>query len=214
MTDAAEAPGTGTRPQSPGLRAVATRRLGDQAHVGSSCGASSCALMARAADLAATLGVCWHARSAQAAEWFQWRGPNRDGHLRGDRPAARSGRRPARRAGLARPPAPAPATPRSRRPDGRLYTLGARGDIEYVMAFDRATGKKLWETPNGRRFRNEHGRRTAQHADRRRRSAVRVRRQRRADVPRRRDRQEDLVGERRPEVRRQHTRTGATANRR
>jgi len=26
-----------------------------------------------------------------------------------------------------------------------------------VIAFDRATGRKLWETPNGRRFRNEQG---------------------------------------------------------
>ena len=25
------------------------------------------------------------------------------------------------------------------------------------MAFDRASGRKLWETPNGRRFRNEQG---------------------------------------------------------
>jgi outer membrane protein assembly factor BamB len=40
---------------------------------------------------------------------------------------------------------------------GRLYTIGARDDVEYVMAFDRATGRKLWETPNGRRFRNEQG---------------------------------------------------------
>jgi outer membrane protein assembly factor BamB len=35
--------------------------------------------------------------------------------------------------------------------------MGARQDVEYVMAFDRATGRKLWETPNGRRFRNEQG---------------------------------------------------------
>ena len=40
---------------------------------------------------------------------------------------------------------------------GQLYTLGARGGTEYVMAFDAATGKKLWETANGTRFRNEQG---------------------------------------------------------
>src|SRR5690606_22275554 len=28
---------------------------------------------------------------------------------------------------------------------------------EYVMAFDAATGRKVWETPNGARFRNAQG---------------------------------------------------------
>jgi outer membrane protein assembly factor BamB len=41
--------------------------------------------------------------------------------------------------------------------DGRLYTLGARGGMEYVMAFDEATGKKIWEVENGRRFSNDRG---------------------------------------------------------
>jgi outer membrane protein assembly factor BamB len=40
---------------------------------------------------------------------------------------------------------------------GRLYTQGARGGTEYVMAFDASTGKKLWETPNGPRYRNAQG---------------------------------------------------------
>ncbi|MDA1305794.1 MAG: PQQ-like beta-propeller repeat protein [Acidobacteria bacterium] len=40
---------------------------------------------------------------------------------------------------------------------GRLYTLGSRQNTEYVMAFDAATGKKLWEAPNGRRFSNDRG---------------------------------------------------------
>ena len=40
---------------------------------------------------------------------------------------------------------------------GRLYTLGARGNTEYVMAFDEATGKKVWEVENGRRFSNDRG---------------------------------------------------------
>src|SRR5215831_9708559 len=30
---------------------------------------------------------------------------------------------------------------------GRLYTQGQRGDRQYVLAFDAATGKKLWEKP-------------------------------------------------------------------
>jgi outer membrane protein assembly factor BamB len=40
---------------------------------------------------------------------------------------------------------------------GRLYTLGARGGSEYVMAFDEATGKKLWEVVHGARFSNDRG---------------------------------------------------------
>jgi outer membrane protein assembly factor BamB len=40
---------------------------------------------------------------------------------------------------------------------GRLYTLGARGGTEYVIAFDAATGKRLWETRNGNRFNNDRG---------------------------------------------------------
>ena len=40
---------------------------------------------------------------------------------------------------------------------GRLYTLGARGDTEYLMAFDAAGGKKLWEIAHGRRFGNDMG---------------------------------------------------------
>ena len=40
---------------------------------------------------------------------------------------------------------------------GKLYTLGARGGTEYVMAFDEATGKKLWEVANGNRFGNDRG---------------------------------------------------------
>jgi len=40
---------------------------------------------------------------------------------------------------------------------GRLYTLGARGDVEYVIAFDAASGKRLWETAHGRRLSNDRG---------------------------------------------------------
>ena len=41
--------------------------------------------------------------------------------------------------------------------DGRLYTLGARGGTEYVMALDEATGKKVWEVESGNRFSNDRG---------------------------------------------------------
>ncbi len=40
---------------------------------------------------------------------------------------------------------------------GRLFTMGLRGEREFVMAFDTATGKELWATPNGDAFRNDRG---------------------------------------------------------
>lgn len=40
---------------------------------------------------------------------------------------------------------------------GRIYTQGQRGDQQLVMAFDAATGKKLWETRAGRAFRERRG---------------------------------------------------------
>jgi outer membrane protein assembly factor BamB len=40
---------------------------------------------------------------------------------------------------------------------GRLFTLGALGDVEYVIVFDAATGKRLWQTALGRRFNNDRG---------------------------------------------------------
>jgi outer membrane protein assembly factor BamB len=41
--------------------------------------------------------------------------------------------------------------------NGRLITLGARAGTEYVIAFDTASGKRLWEASNGRRFNNDRG---------------------------------------------------------
>lgn len=40
---------------------------------------------------------------------------------------------------------------------GRLFTLGLRGDREYVLAFDVATGKQAWATAHGGAFRNDRG---------------------------------------------------------
>jgi outer membrane protein assembly factor BamB len=87
--------------------------------------------------------------------WHQWRGPNRDGHsaetgLLREWPAAGPRRLwQARGAGTGYSSLSAA--------HGRVYTMGARDGTEYVMAFDAATGQKLWETPNGNRFRNEQG---------------------------------------------------------
>jgi outer membrane protein assembly factor BamB len=41
--------------------------------------------------------------------------------------------------------------------NGRLFTLGARGSTEYVIAFDTASGKRVWEVAHGRRFNNDRG---------------------------------------------------------
>lgn len=40
---------------------------------------------------------------------------------------------------------------------GRLFTMGLRGDREFVIAFDIATGKEAWATPHGGAFRNDRG---------------------------------------------------------
>lgn len=92
---------------------------------------------------------------AQSTDWFQWRGPNRDGQ------SAETGLLQQWPQGG--PPRLWQATGAGdgyssfSASNGRLYTLGARGGTEYVMSFDAATGKKLWETPNGQRFRNDRG---------------------------------------------------------
>ena len=139
-------------------------------------------------------------RQSAPAEWFQWRGPNRDGH------SAETGL-------LKEWPANGP--PQVWRTTGagtgfasfsssggRLYTLGARGNVEYVIAFDAATGQAALGDAERPALPQRDGRRPAQHADDRRRSSLRVRRHRRARLPRHRHRQQDLVGERRAAVRR------------
>lgn len=39
----------------------------------------------------------------------------------------------------------------------RLYTQGQRGSQQLVMAFDTATGRKVWETPSGGAYRERRG---------------------------------------------------------
>jgi outer membrane protein assembly factor BamB len=102
--------------------------------------------------LTAALGT---AQTPAPAEWSQWRGPNRDGI------SAETGlleEWPAGGPPLVWQGAGAGTGYSSfSTSGGRLYTIGARDDVEYVMAFDRASGRKLWETANGRRFRNDRG---------------------------------------------------------
>lgn len=93
---------------------------------------------------------------AQAnANWPQWRGPNRDGI--------------SKETGLLKQwPEAGPslvwkATGAGRGyssfsiSNGKLYTLGLRGDREFVVAFDVATGKEAWATAHGSAFRNDRG---------------------------------------------------------
>lgn len=90
-----------------------------------------------------------------AANWPQWRGPNRDGI--------------SKETGLMKQwPADGPALVWKASgagrgyssfsiSNGKLYTMGLRGDREFVMAFDIATGKEAWATPHGSAFRNDRG---------------------------------------------------------
>jgi outer membrane protein assembly factor BamB len=93
---------------------------------------------------------------AQAgANWPQWRGPNRDGI--------------SKETGLLKQwPAEGPALVWKASgagrgyssfsiSNGKLYTMGLRGDREFVVAFDIATGKEAWATPHGSAFRNDRG---------------------------------------------------------
>jgi outer membrane protein assembly factor BamB len=88
-------------------------------------------------------------------DWPQWRGPRRDGvsDERGLLKDWPSGGPPlAWKASGAGEGYSSFATS-----GGRLYTLGARGGTEYVIAYDAATGKRLWEAPHGHRFSNDRG---------------------------------------------------------
>ncbi len=88
-------------------------------------------------------------------EWFQWRGPNRDGISNETgllKTWPQNGPPVAWKAAGAGTGYSSFSTS-----GGRLYTLGARSNTEYVVAFDHATGKKVWEHANGRRFQNDQG---------------------------------------------------------
>lgn len=89
------------------------------------------------------------------ADWPQWRGPNRDGI--------------SKETGLLKqwpeqgPPLVWKATGAGvgyssmSVANGRLYTMGLRGDKEFVIAFDLATGKEVWATPHGGAYRDSRG---------------------------------------------------------
>lgn len=103
----------------------------------------------------ALLSLAAQAMAQSAAVWPQWRGPNRDGI--------------SKETGLLKqwpadgPPLVWKAAGAGRGyssfsiANGKLYTMGLRGDREYVVAFDVATGKEAWATPHGSAFRNDRG---------------------------------------------------------
>ena len=92
---------------------------------------------------------------AQSAQWPQWRGPNRDGI--------------SKETGLLKqwpadgPPLVWKATGAGQGyssfsvANGRLYTMGLRGDREFVIAYDLANGKEAWATAHGGAFQNDRG---------------------------------------------------------
>ncbi|MEN3326062.1 MAG: outer membrane protein assembly factor BamB [Acidobacteriota bacterium] len=112
-------------------------------------------LPVRIALLSLALGLAGQAMAQTAALWPQWRGPNRDGI--------------SKETGLLKqwpadgPPLVWKATGAGNGyssfsiSDGKLYTMGLRGDREFVIAFDVTTGKEAWATAHGSAFRNDRG---------------------------------------------------------
>jgi outer membrane protein assembly factor BamB len=107
--------------------------------------AGACALL--------LLGV--PARAQTGGEWPQWRGANRDGV--------------SKETGLLRqwPEGGPPLAWKARGAGagysslavskGRVFTMGLRGDREYVIAFDARTGRELWATAHGTAYRDSRG---------------------------------------------------------
>jgi outer membrane protein assembly factor BamB len=101
------------------------------------------------------LSFCTQAAAQSGNDWPQWRGPNRDGV--------------SKETGLLKqwptngPPLVWKASGAGGGYSsfavvgGRLFTMGLRGDREYIIAFDVSTGKEVWATPNGSAFRNDRG---------------------------------------------------------
>ena len=101
------------------------------------------------------LGLATELVAQTPGEWPQWRGPNRDGI--------------SKETGLLKqwpangPPLVWKATGAGQGystlsvANGRLYTMGLRGDREYVIAFELSTGKQAWATASGAAYRNNRG---------------------------------------------------------
>ena len=94
----------------------------------------------------------------QAADWAQWRGPNRDGHMAVGEKGPTT--------------LPAEITPRWRIPigegfaspvvaggaaAGRVFYSDLQGDQEVMHAVEAATGQELWQTPLDKVFKDDWG---------------------------------------------------------
>jgi outer membrane protein assembly factor BamB len=99
--------------------------------------------------------IGWLVMPLAAADWPQWRGPQRDGISRetgllnawpqgGPRQAWKTEGLGHGYAGLAIS-------------QGLLFTQAQRGDHQFVLALDVLTGRKLWETPSGPAFPQDRG---------------------------------------------------------
>ncbi len=92
---------------------------------------------------------------AWAADWPQWRGPNRDGISpeTGLLDSWPKGGPPLlwKVQGLGEGYAGAAIS------GGHLFIQGQQGDEEFVLAFDSNTGKQLWRAQTGRQFRESRG---------------------------------------------------------
>ncbi|MFN2510036.1 MAG: PQQ-binding-like beta-propeller repeat protein [Pyrinomonadaceae bacterium] len=89
------------------------------------------------------------------ADWPQWRGPNRDGI---SKETGLLKQWPQQGPALVWKATGAGAGYSSlSAANGRLYTMGLRGDREFVIAFDIATGKEVWATAHGGAYRDSRG---------------------------------------------------------
>ena len=101
------------------------------------------------------LALAHQALAQSAASWPQWRGPNRDGI---SKETGLLKQWPAEGPPLAWKASGAGSGYSSFSvANGKLYTMGLRGNREFVVAFDVATGKEAWATPHGSAFRNDRG---------------------------------------------------------
>jgi outer membrane protein assembly factor BamB len=109
-------------------------------------------LRRRAIRLVYLLSAC---TLAWAADWPQWRGPNRDGISpeTGLLDSWPKGGPPLlwKIQGLGEGYASGAVS------GGRLYIQGQQGDEEFVLAYDSSTGKQLWRVQTGRQFRESRG---------------------------------------------------------
>jgi len=107
--------------------------------------------------LAISLTLWWTlgASAVDGDDWPQWRGVARDGH------SPETGLLEAwpeggptlvwKASGLGEGYSTVTAS------SGRLFTLGADSETEFVVALDAASGDTLWRTQGGRRYRNNRG---------------------------------------------------------